>query len=335
MFGAAVDFNAAADRLAVGASGSIVSASSFGEVRVFDFDGADWNLVGSSIQNNQGEDNFGQWVSISEDGSTFAAASIGFSTGAGFVQTYEFTSGSWSQKGQTLSGTSPDDAYGASVTLGDNGTYLIFGSPGDDSNGGFVETYTFDTDQWVSFGSPLLSEDVPGAFFGGRISVNADASILAVSEAGALFQGKIYFYDRTDTGWQQRTQILEGGIPVDGLGLSIALDAAGDTLIAGALGGGDVGTGYVRTYVDETLSTIDLTDTQLTIYPNPVSDVLRISNIDELGIEEVSIYNQLGQLVKSLESAGSSIDVSSLPSGTYYLQLKTANGLSSKKFIKN
>ena len=70
------------------------------------------------------------------------------------------------------------------------------------------------------------------------------------------------------------------------------------------------------------------------VYPNPVKDVLTISN-KELTIESYKLYNSLGQLLRTEElSKNNQIDVSYLSSGLYILEVITKSKKTSIKFIK-
>jgi hypothetical protein len=83
-----------------------------------------------------------------------------------------------------------------------------------------------------------------------------------------------------------------------------------------------------------TLSTTDLRSKNLevSIYPNPVKDVLNIeSNKD---VQSVEIFNSLGQ--KVLQSKQKQINTSKLGAGVYMIHIKDSkNQMTSKKFIKN
>lgn len=59
----------------------------------------------------------------------------------------------------------------------------------------------------------------------------------------------------------------------------------------------------------------------ITIYPNPANDILYIFSTNGVKIEEVQMYNQIGQEVLR-ESSNSSIDVSSLTPGLYIIEIK-------------
>jgi len=75
----------------------------------------------------------------------------------------------------------------------------------------------------------------------------------------------------------------------------------------------------------------------ISLYPDPAGSELRIKN-SELRIEKAEIYNTLGQqcLQSEIKTPQSeiSLDVSGLPAGIYFLQLKTEKGRVVRKFIK-
>jgi hypothetical protein len=64
----------------------------------------------------------------------------------------------------------------------------------------------------------------------------------------------------------------------------------------------------------------------ITIYPNPVTNILYINQKKES--QQCSIYNYLG--IKVIEQTGNKIDVSSLSSGIYFLQIEN----NTMKFVK-
>ncbi|SHE50531.1 T9SS type A sorting domain-containing protein [Chryseobacterium sp. OV279] len=68
------------------------------------------------------------------------------------------------------------------------------------------------------------------------------------------------------------------------------------------------------------------------IYPNPTGDFINIQTGDE--VVSVSIYNASGQRIINLEGKAKKIDVQSIPSGMYLLEIKTKNKVVTEKFIK-
>lgn len=73
-----------------------------------------------------------------------------------------------------------------------------------------------------------------------------------------------------------------------------------------------------------------------TIYPNPVKQTLTISTKNEIGVKSIGIYNTLGQVVLVFTNAEtlSSLDVSQLKTGAYFIKLTTNKGTASQQFLK-
>ncbi len=76
----------------------------------------------------------------------------------------------------------------------------------------------------------------------------------------------------------------------------------------------------------------------IVLYPNPVADLITIEKNNSTEIESIAIHNPLGQLVKTLTgselNASSSIDVTDLKTGTYFMEINSNQGKTTKKFIK-
>jgi Leucine-rich repeat (LRR) protein len=73
------------------------------------------------------------------------------------------------------------------------------------------------------------------------------------------------------------------------------------------------------------------------LYPNPVKDVLNIAVKETIEITSINIYNTLGQLVLVIPNAQkvSSVDVSGLTAGNYFIKINSDKGTSNTKFIKS
>jgi len=103
------------------------------------------------------------------------------------------------------------------------------------------------------------------------------------------------------------------------------------------------------------IETITNYELRITVFPNPTSGQLRITSY-ELQIEDIQIYDVMGKKIltshvsqqspetkfpsNSLErwqpqADGVVLNISHLPNGIYFLQIKTAQGLVNKKVIKN
>ena len=87
-----------------------------------------------------------------------------------------------------------------------------------------------------------------------------------------------------------------------------------------------------------TIAALSTTDfdfgTHFTLYPNPVKEVLNFQSKDNTIINSIEIYNTLGQIVLAVPNTISTVDVSSLQSGNYFVKVNTDLGISNTKFIK-
>lgn len=96
--------------------------------------------------------------------------------------------------------------------------------------------------------------------------------------------------------------------------------------------------GYTGCTVDSacTLGTTQFTSEDLIVFPNPVKRVLYLESKSAISLKAIEIYNVLGQLtiaVPNVETL-SSIDVSSLKTGSYFIKIISDKGTASTKFIK-
>jgi hypothetical protein len=67
-------------------------------------------------------------------------------------------------------------------------------------------------------------------------------------------------------------------------------------------------------------------------YPNPTTDSVTVSLSNAAAIQKISVYNNLGQLVRSENN--NTVSLQNLANGNYYLTIQTAEGSYSKKIIK-
>jgi hypothetical protein len=68
------------------------------------------------------------------------------------------------------------------------------------------------------------------------------------------------------------------------------------------------------------------------LYPNPVIDYLYLKSNSP--VEQVTVYDLTGRVVKQVKQPGTSVDLIDLSSGFYLLQVRTAQGETVQKFIK-
>ncbi|MFT5237386.1 MAG: hypothetical protein ACI9M9_000978 [Flavobacteriaceae bacterium] len=99
---------------------------------------------------------------------------------------------------------------------------------------------------------------------------------------------------------------------------------------------GDFGFGESSSFNSDGVVVLGINDTNfegLSIYPNPASSVLNISNAENSTIE---VYNILGQILytKNDISIEEQIQVSQFTTGTYFVKITNGNAVKTIKFIK-
>lgn len=111
--------------------------------------------------------------------------------------------------------------------------------------------------------------------------------------------------------------------PSFGKGYYKIYDSKGNLLVESD---GDYGYGeYQIIFVHGAMSVEDVNENSYNVYPNPVKDVLTVSGED---MKQVTIYNALGQLVKTVDCNDNTvqINVNDLQNGMYFVNVINNNG---------
>jgi len=109
-----------------------------------------------------------------------------------------------------------------------------------------------------------------------------------------------------------------------------AMDSYGDD-VTWAVGAN----GYV--VVNQDISSVSVPEIEKTgalkLYPNPVKSTLNW-DCDNCSIEGIRILNTAGQQMEGATKSTSGTDVSDLPGGIYILEIRTKEGVTNSKFVK-
>jgi len=97
--------------------------------------------------------------------------------------------------------------------------------------------------------------------------------------------------------------------------------------------------GGVRTFSFSSTCNLNTEDFEsiypLSIFPNPIQDVINFSNPTQLKIEQVQIYNIQGKLIESFNQIEDKIKIGNLTSGLYFMNLITKDqGTKTFKIVK-
>jgi hypothetical protein len=83
-----------------------------------------------------------------------------------------------------------------------------------------------------------------------------------------------------------------------------------------------------------TLNNENFSKSNFAVYPNPATDVINISNVNNLEITKSTISDVNGRIVKQISSSLNAINVGDLSAGVYFLNVTTTEGVGITKFVK-
>ncbi|TXD83270.1 DUF4347 domain-containing protein [Subsaximicrobium wynnwilliamsii] len=147
--GWSVSISADGNTVAIGAIDNDGGGGSSGHVRVYEWSGTAWTQRGLDIDGEDNDDESGYSVSMSADGNTVATGAHrndGNAFRAGHVRVYDWSGGSWTQRGLDIDGEAFGDYSGRSVSMSADGNTVAIGAPSNDGNGtssGHVRVYSY------------------------------------------------------------------------------------------------------------------------------------------------------------------------------------------------
>ena len=123
---------------------------------------------------------------------------------------------------------------------------------------------------------------------------------------------------------------IDGVAAYDNSGYSVSLSSDGTTVAIGAPL--NYSEGSVRVYdLAAVLSSDSFVQSNFSVYPNPASEQVTITLQENLQLEKVTIYNTLGQLIKTEKN--NVINVTGFAKGSYYFEVITNKGKATKTIV--
>jgi Flp pilus assembly pilin Flp len=333
--------------VAIGAHLNDGNGSDSGHVRVYENNLGTWTQIGSDIDGDTANDELGFSISLSDDGTILAIGSpskdiIPFNSGQ--VRVYENISGVWTQIGSNIDGEAGGDYSGHKVSLAGDGSTVAIGADLNDGNGsdsGHVRVYKNILGTWTQVGADIDGEAVDDQS-GRAISLSYDGNIIAIgakyNDGNGSNSGHVRVFQNISNTWQQIGIDIDGDLTNDNLGYSVSLSDNGNSIAISAPYNDSKASnsGYVAMY-DLSAEVLGISDEfvvkNFSVYPNPVSTSLYIQLTNELEFISASLFNYLGQSV--LKTTKTSLNVSSLSKGMYFLKVQTDKGIGIKKVILN
>jgi Flp pilus assembly pilin Flp len=331
--GCSVSLSSDGSIVAIGANLSDQRGTKAGRVRVYKNISGTWTQQGSDIDGEAKDDQFGDAVSLSSDGSTVAIGAPyndGNGAFAGHVRIYKNISGTWTQVGSDIDGEAADDRSGCSVSLSSDGSIVAIGAYRNSSRAGHVRIFKNISGTWTQQGSDIDGEDVYG-WSGFSVSLSSDGSIVAL---GATYNGgngqsagHVRIYKNISGTWTQQGSDIDGEAARDASGHSVSLSSDGSIVAIGAMGnkGNGPGAGHVRVYSLNGTSSIlnTLNGVSIKLFPNPTSGTLHIQSNPELIGESYQVFDISGskELQGEIIGIDTQLDLKDFAEGVYLINV--------------
>ena len=190
---------------------------------------------------------------------------------------------------------------------------------------------------WNQLGSDIIGEI---AYYrtGSSVSLSDSGLILAVGEkgstSGSTDTGRTRIFQNQLGNWTQIGSSIFGEATEDYSGGSISLSADASTIAIDAdkNDGNGIDSGHVRVFdLNPVLSSNDVQNNNILLYPNPVKNSFSIKFEEEIKLNRIDLYNNVGQLMYTTNKR--TIDSSKFHGGIYYVEIVTQNQVFIKKII--
>ncbi|HLW63247.1 MAG TPA: T9SS type A sorting domain-containing protein [Flavobacterium sp.] len=311
-----------------------------GTVRVYSYSNVSgvWTQIGQDIDGQGFMYYSGTSISLSSDGSILAIGTI-YELGTGVVRVYRNISGVWTQIGNTVQGEGVPDRFGRSVSLSSDGSVLAVGGYLNDYKGlnaGHVRVYKNVSGNWVQIGDDIDGEAAHDNS-GFSVSLSADGNIVAIgaflSSSNGDRSGTVRVYENISGDWTKIFDDIDGKKNGEYIGYNVSLSADGNRVAIGApqFPVVAIGEGLARVYELQKSTNNIFVKNNFHLYPNPASDILNIRLESNFTLEKVTVYNNLGQMIKTTKETV--VNVENLSPGIYFVEVLTDQGKGTKKVI--
>ncbi len=226
-----------------------------GQVKIYRWNGYDWEQKGPSILGDSLHDNFGYSVSMPNSNIIAVGSwSSDFNgANAGSVNIYRWVNNNWSQKGSRIDGEASGDRFGYSISMPDANTIAI-GAPRNDGNGtnsGHVRIYRWNGTDWIQKGNDIDGE-ASSDFSGVSVSM-PDSNTVAIgatyNDGNGSDAGQVRIYHWNGSAWVQKGNDIDGEAAYDYFGKSISMPNSNIIAIGASRNDGNGNdAGHVRIY---------------------------------------------------------------------------------------
>lgn len=320
-------------KVSLSANGNRLAVGSFKKTSIYESNGTGWDLIATF------NDDQYSYPDLSADGNKVLIANHSDNNFTGKVRVLEQSGSDWIPVGQILYGESEEDRFGSSFSLTEDGNTIAIGAPAlfNDSNLGSVKIYNFNGASWEQLGQDLNGANTDD-YFGYSVSLTTSGINRLVigiprNDDGGEDSGKIQIFDYDGTNWVQVGENIIGLEVNDKIGNVIYLSENGLFLAVGTPRNNGKAKVYDLSNVNLSINDFMITKKNY-LYPNPTTSTLTLMDKD-IKVEYVTIYDNIGRLVKKTFFKNNEIDLSNLTTGLYYIKLNTHNNTITNKVLKN
>lgn len=193
--------------------------------------------------------NFGQSTALSGDGVTALVTSYQPGVPAP-VYAYTRTDTGWAELPSLTPPPGATNLYGAEVALNYDGTRALISTP-QNRTGDVVHAYVRSDSAWRLHGTIRAADLGASDGFGQSLALDSSGLTAVVGASQQREgQGAVYIFQLEGQSWQQQAKLTApDGQSGDAFGHDVFIDEAGSTVLVGALGHEDPGTGNPSAYV--------------------------------------------------------------------------------------
>jgi hypothetical protein len=212
--GYSVSLSRTGARIAVGAIyNDGPNGKNAGHVRVYEFNGSVWDLLGDDIEGDYYDTHSGYSVSLNGAGDVVAIGSPNSVEGTGLLEVYYFDGAAWNKRtnGTPIHGSEYTDNFGHFVSISDDGNRVAVGAPNTDYrnittnveriDAGRVKIFEWENGSWTQLGSDL-DGDAAGDIYGYAVAISGDGRHVAIggpkSSSGSLYAGEVRVFEIHD-----------------------------------------------------------------------------------------------------------------------------------------
>ncbi|MBX2909424.1 MAG: T9SS type A sorting domain-containing protein [Chitinophagales bacterium] len=310
-----------ANTVAIGASENDGGGNGSGQVKIFKWNGTDWEQKGVDFFGSIPSAGMGKSISM-PDASTILVGNL--KSFILYASVYKWDGSSWVLRGTEQKMSSSGYSSNYSVSMPDANTFAV-------SNGS-IEIYSWDGNDWVQKGASISGDS--------RVDM-PDANTISISDPldGLPYKGKAAIYRWNGTDWvQSGTDFI--GENYDYLGASISMSDNNNIAIGipSLDGGGTAASArFVRVYSLDNNVGIDKNyfNTKFTITPNPASSYITLTNL--LNNTSITITDLAGKQVYSATANTTelSINTSGFANGVYFVNVSNNGAVATKKLVIN